>query len=420
MNTGLQDAANLAWKLALVIDDVADAALLDSFEAERKPAAQLVADGGDDFEHVQLVADPAEHAVRDEALRSTFATEASRHHEAVAHAELNIDYAGSPIVGGDPDEHLGPGDRMPDTIAVVPADGGPDRLHAHAHRSGHTVVILGSPSADAAAFRALVDGAQAQVDASPRLDAALAFAALDDRQPGVGAIDAGATDELGVQDVTVFAIRPDGYVGLRADGDHLAALAHYDALVRAATRSLPASVRRRRCATRGGGREVRASSAVTYPGRCAPTAPRSLRSGTPTTTCASVRRSSPCSATRPPDAEIHLAAIVGGIGANQAEPGRFFFENALMGIELCREIDGEERRIEARHVSRELLSPSRQAHHEVAVHQGHVYHPSAAAQSSGRDELFREALWCRGEPAVDDRVAQHARPTVFSWISTAA
>ncbi len=35
-----------------------------------------------------------------------------------------------------------------------------------------------------------------------------------------------------------------------------------------------------------------------------------------------------------PDAVIHLAAIVGGIGANQAEPGRFFFENALMGIEL--------------------------------------------------------------------------------------
>ncbi len=160
MNTGLQDAANLAWKLALVIDDAADAALLDSFEAERKPVAQLVADGGDDFEHMQLVADPTERAARDEALRSTFATDASRHHEAVAHAELNIDYAGSPIVAGDPDEHLGPGDRMPDTIAVVPAGGGPDRLHAHAHRSGHTVVILGSPSADAAAFGALVDGAR--------------------------------------------------------------------------------------------------------------------------------------------------------------------------------------------------------------------------------------------------------------------
>ncbi len=35
-----------------------------------------------------------------------------------------------------------------------------------------------------------------------------------------------------------------------------------------------------------------------------------------------------------PAAVIHLAAVVGGIGANRAEPGRFFYENALMGIEL--------------------------------------------------------------------------------------
>lgn len=35
-----------------------------------------------------------------------------------------------------------------------------------------------------------------------------------------------------------------------------------------------------------------------------------------------------------PDVLIHLAARVGGIGANQDNPGRFFYENAVMGIEL--------------------------------------------------------------------------------------
>jgi GDP-L-fucose synthase len=35
-----------------------------------------------------------------------------------------------------------------------------------------------------------------------------------------------------------------------------------------------------------------------------------------------------------PDGVVHLAALVGGIGANQAAPGRFFYENAVMGIEL--------------------------------------------------------------------------------------
>lgn len=38
-NTGIQDAANLAWKLALVLSDQAPATLLDSYDAERRPAA---------------------------------------------------------------------------------------------------------------------------------------------------------------------------------------------------------------------------------------------------------------------------------------------------------------------------------------------------------------------------------------------
>src|SRR5690606_3459587 len=43
-NTGVQDAANLAWKLAAVLKDEADEALLDSYEAERRPVGQLTVD----------------------------------------------------------------------------------------------------------------------------------------------------------------------------------------------------------------------------------------------------------------------------------------------------------------------------------------------------------------------------------------
>ncbi len=35
-----------------------------------------------------------------------------------------------------------------------------------------------------------------------------------------------------------------------------------------------------------------------------------------------------------PELVIHAAAVVGGIGANRENPGRFFYENAIMGIEL--------------------------------------------------------------------------------------
>ena len=38
-----------------------------------------------------------------------------------------------------------------------------------------------------------------------------------------------------------------------------------------------------------------------------------------------------------PEIVIHLAAVVGGIGANRDNPGRFFYDNAIMGIQLMHE-----------------------------------------------------------------------------------
>src|SRR6202048_1204209 len=35
-----------------------------------------------------------------------------------------------------------------------------------------------------------------------------------------------------------------------------------------------------------------------------------------------------------PEIVIHLAAVVGGIGANRENPGRFFYDNLTMGVEL--------------------------------------------------------------------------------------
>src|SRR5258708_38936039 len=38
-----------------------------------------------------------------------------------------------------------------------------------------------------------------------------------------------------------------------------------------------------------------------------------------------------------PEVIIHLAAVVGGIGANRDNPGRFFYDNVIMGIQLMEE-----------------------------------------------------------------------------------
>ncbi|MBD3379748.1 MAG: NAD-dependent epimerase/dehydratase family protein [Candidatus Omnitrophica bacterium] len=45
-----------------------------------------------------------------------------------------------------------------------------------------------------------------------------------------------------------------------------------------------------------------------------------------------------------PDIVIHLAAVVGGIGANRENPGKYFYDNLMMGVQLIEE--GRQRGIE--------------------------------------------------------------------------
>ena len=62
MNTGLQDAFNLGWKLAMVCRGEAGEGLLDSYESERRPVAELVVGSGADVEAAHALTDPAERA----------------------------------------------------------------------------------------------------------------------------------------------------------------------------------------------------------------------------------------------------------------------------------------------------------------------------------------------------------------------
>lgn len=59
MNTGIGDAYNLAWKLALVAGGEAREALLDSYEAERVPFARSILNGSDRGFSLQVTTNPA-------------------------------------------------------------------------------------------------------------------------------------------------------------------------------------------------------------------------------------------------------------------------------------------------------------------------------------------------------------------------
>ncbi len=231
MNSGLQDAFNLAWKLALVCGDHCNEALLDSYEAERKPVAEMITKSGDNADSAQLLRGETDRRARDEAIRGVLADPEARHHEAVAEAELDIDYNGSPIVLGDRNDVLWPGQRLPDWIEVShPA--GRRMLHQHAGCNGHTAILLAGTSANGEAI------ARARRELEPLCDGTIvestvAFASGPDVAEADGYIEPLTTSRLGVGGLTLLLVRADGHVGLRADTDHAVSLESYVNLLRA-------------------------------------------------------------------------------------------------------------------------------------------------------------------------------------------
>jgi hypothetical protein len=232
MNSGLQDAANLAWKLALVCKGAAEPVLLDSYEAERRPVAEMITQSGDAVEQAQMITDPAQRASRDKALRAELAEPSRRHHEVVAEAELDVDYPRSPIVVGDASSVFAPGQRFPDTIEVQMRDNS-RRLHELTHRTRHTLLLIGGAMAQGQELEKVFSDVQELATGSILIEAAFAFATRDGLPDQIGRIAPEAAVMLGVEEVTLFAVRPDGYIGMRCDRDHASALERYSSLIQA-------------------------------------------------------------------------------------------------------------------------------------------------------------------------------------------
>jgi hypothetical protein len=77
MCSGIRDAANLAWKLDLVLTGRADPALLATYEEERRPSAVAAIDFSIELGQVICVPDPADAAARDEAMAAAVTGEVS-------------------------------------------------------------------------------------------------------------------------------------------------------------------------------------------------------------------------------------------------------------------------------------------------------------------------------------------------------
>ena len=100
MNTGMQDAVNLAWKLALVVRAEADTSLLDSYSPERSAVGDLVLRNAGRLTDMATLSNPAAQAARNLALRFLLGLHTVRDRMAATMSEIEIAYGASPLSVG--------------------------------------------------------------------------------------------------------------------------------------------------------------------------------------------------------------------------------------------------------------------------------------------------------------------------------
>ncbi len=114
LNTGLQDAFNLAWKVAHVVRWEAPEGLLDTYSRERHPIAAKVLAGSTIATRMASVKNPMARAVRRAALSVASQLEPLLDKVRETVSETDIHYRGSSLCGTHAVGRLKPGERIPE------------------------------------------------------------------------------------------------------------------------------------------------------------------------------------------------------------------------------------------------------------------------------------------------------------------
>jgi hypothetical protein len=201
MNTGLQDAYNLGWKLALVVQGRADAALLDTYEQERIPVAKrllettdrafqlIVADGwlGSLF-RTRILANVAARAMKFERVRQlAFRTI----------AQIGISYPASAMsqaLPGLPKDAPGPGDRFPWMRLKFASNSPVEDLFEHLDDTKFNLLVIG---------QRITPETFGDVGDLLRIHAIVA-----------DPVNEAALSRAKIPQTSFYLLRPDGHVGL--------------------------------------------------------------------------------------------------------------------------------------------------------------------------------------------------------------
>lgn len=198
MNTGIQDSYNLGWKLAAVAKG-ASPALLDTYEAERRPVAAHVLD------------------LSNARLKQTLEQNDIRLRRDASTIQLDVGYRGSALARDDRDDTaaLRAGDRAPDATKLTTVDG--ERRLFDLTRGGR--------------FTLLNFGATPAVEASPSDLRTLHVVGQPAGPDDIADTDGHLASAYGTADRTLVLIRPDGYIALISDAGDVSAVSNYLAAI---------------------------------------------------------------------------------------------------------------------------------------------------------------------------------------------
>lgn len=226
MNTGIQDAVNLGWKLAHTLGGVADPAILDTYEPERAPIGATVLRFTDRAFTIATSTHPilrfARTRLAPNLIPLALKAKTGRGYFFRTVSQLGIRYRHSPLAveGPDPPRH-GPkaGDRLPD--APIVHNGRPSTLHAVVSPPRWHLLVCGPTDT--------WTGVAARI--GDRSRGLLGVHHLTAQQPAGPLHDphGAALRRLGLtpRHTAMYLVRPDGHVGYRAGGRQWGGLERY-------------------------------------------------------------------------------------------------------------------------------------------------------------------------------------------------
>lgn len=217
MNTGMQDAYNLAWKLAAVHLSGANPSLLDSYSAERSAVGEMVLANAGKLTRLAMMQNPVGRFFRNRAISLAGRLAAVQRKFTYGLTELGVNYPHSPLNG--PDDGTGwgnapkPGDRLPDADLLDGQRGTFVRLH-DAIGSGRFSLLLFAEK-----NRADLDDIARQVESSHGdVVRVLRIFSSAPASEGNSHVDTSGAlrRRLGIHaETAAIVVRPDGYIAYR-------------------------------------------------------------------------------------------------------------------------------------------------------------------------------------------------------------